>query len=60
MELEQAQMSVYLEKPVTEGPSRLQLTVRLQPVEGLPTQAADEWRAWCERLHGDLKAYLMV
>ncbi len=59
-ETEQAQMSVYLEKAASEGSSRLQLTVRLQPLEGLPAEAAEEWRAWCKRLHGDLKAYLMV
>jgi eukaryotic-like serine/threonine-protein kinase len=59
-EIEQAQMDVSLERPAPNEPSRLLLTVQLWPAESIPLQAMEEWRTWCDRLHRNLKAYLMA
>ena len=58
VEIEWAEMDVRLEKSATDGSSRLLLTVRLRPAEGAVRETV-EWRAWCESLHGNLKAYVM-
>jgi serine/threonine-protein kinase len=58
-EIEWARMDVRLKKLAADGSSRLLLTVRLCPVDGVGLGTV-EWRAWCERLHGNLKAYVMA
>ncbi|HLJ95253.1 MAG TPA: serine/threonine-protein kinase [Gemmataceae bacterium] len=56
---DRAQMDVHFQKAAAAS-GRLNLTVQLRGVEGIPPEAAAEWRDWCDRLHRELKAYLMA
>jgi serine/threonine protein kinase len=60
VEWEWAHMDIVLEKPAGDTSSRLLLTVRLRTEESTPLEAATQWHDWCDRLHRDLKAYLMA
>jgi serine/threonine-protein kinase len=53
------EMELHMEKHEADALGRLQVTVLLRP-EGGPRQAADPaWRARCDELHRELRAYLI-
>ncbi len=59
-EIDWIDMDVYMKTPDPDKPSRLLITIRLRPAEGVPWENAGDWNTWCERIQVDLSAYLMA
>jgi serine/threonine protein kinase len=53
------EMELHMVKPDPAQPDRLHLTVLLRPLGGAAPVPAAQWRACADRIHADLRAYLM-
>ena len=59
-QLECTEMELHMENTDPRQPSLLALTAILHPPANSSTQRIKEWRRYCERIGGELSAYLMA